>query len=199
MQPRTHRGTTGMGLDLIERTVRHAMQDMDRNGIHPSGDRLCEQLQDYPEGVLRHTRMHLVAGGHVTINTPPDNAWPESDGDPLEGLSEGVARDTLKLRKREIASSKDNNIAICRIMDGKGSLLESLATLTGLSPNAVKMRARQARIKFPDEIDDGRPDELSPEDRRYLQKHYKNRHECQDFLSRIHTAHRRNPDTRTAV
>jgi hypothetical protein len=64
------------------------------------------------------------------------------------------------------------HVALLRIVDGKGSVYDNLATILGSTPKAVKQRVKRARADYKDLERDGPTDELDADDKRYLALRY---------------------------
>lgn len=168
--------TTFRHLTEIHLATLHAIRDMDRAGVYPSGDRLVAALEDYPEDGVRRARHELVAGGLAAVRTPNDG--PDAPEPDCEGVVLSAA-DVPASRPGGLAvdaSSRAWNVALYRVVHGHKGLYAHLSELTGLSVNALKSRVKRVHFEYPpDEVDD--PAAEDEEINRYLAIQYRN---CKD-------------------
>jgi hypothetical protein len=103
-------------------------------------------------------------------------------------------------RERYQHTPRSFNVALLRIVDGKGSTLEHLAEITGLSIDSLKGKIKRARYDYTDEERDGPANDLDSDERRYFARYYgrESDPEVQEFLSRISTCTRQHPDWRSS-
>jgi hypothetical protein len=104
-------------------------------------------------------------------------------------------------KPRQIAKrNRAFNIEILKCLDGKGSLIESLSVLTGLTCDSLKARAKRMRYVATSEELDGPPNRLDGDEMRYLSRVYSRSSdpEVQEFMAKICTCTRKRPDWRSA-
>jgi hypothetical protein len=91
------------------------------------------------------------------------------------------------------------NIALFRIVEGKGSVYQSLAVVLGITPNAVKCRVDDARWRYPSEDLDPEMVGLTAADKKYLAARIAQSEDPAsiEFAAKIHTARRARPDRRS--
>jgi hypothetical protein len=101
--------------------------------------------------------------------------------------------ETKKSSRRE----REFNIALMDIVDGRGSTIDRLAIVTGLTHDSIKARVKRARYDYKD-LPDATP-ELEADEKRYYARLWGNSKnpEVQDFLMRTNACSRRRPDWRS--
>ncbi len=94
------------------------------------------------------------------------------------------------------------NLAVLRIVDGKGSPAANLAVITGMSIDSIKSRACRARYEYTDaqvsEVDGGIA--LDRDERRYMVEYYKSSKDpaVRSWMGEhVNSAPRKRPDCRT--
>ena len=99
--------------------------------------------------------------------------------------------------RRAIRKERSFNIALLKIVDAKGSVLEHLTHITGMSVDSLKGRIKRARFDY-DDVDNGPGYELDNDERRYLARRYGSSEDpsVQDFLSKNTSCTRLRPDWR---
>jgi hypothetical protein len=93
---------------------------------------------------------------------------------------------------------KAYNVALLRIVDGRGALYENLHVLTGLSVDSLKSRVKRARWDYPDGEE---PAVLDGDEKRALSRFYRNSDDpaVRDFLVNINAPPRKRPDWRSSA
>ncbi len=120
----------------------------------------------------------------------------------MEGL-EPIEGETPKRRPSLTYSEVEFNVALWKVVKGKGSLLCNLAVIASfgrnvdVSPDGIKGIVKRVEHEYsPEQIEP--EDELDPADRRYLQKLYGRSDDpaIREFLGSIHSPARSRPDWR---
>ncbi len=85
-------------------------------------------------------------------------------------LGRRKVRRTLLLSQNR---TKEFNVALLDLTDGRGSVVRNLAIVTGMTPDAVKSRVKRARFDYTDEDRDPSAADLDPDESRYFASVYK--------------------------
>lgn len=112
--------------------VLHAAQDMARAGTFPTHDRLCSACRHIDEFEVRNVIYFLMKL----------DRYPEPDGHEDDRVDE--AAEMSRRNPGPPASVRDFNLAVMRVIDGDDPY-GALSTITGLTVNALKIRASHAR------------------------------------------------------
>lgn len=82
---------------------------------------------------------------------------------------------------------KRYNLAIWRLINGKGSATRELAVLTGLTPKAIERRSAKAGQQYSDNELRGEDGGLTYAERKYLEIHYTRSQDpsVHDFVKRL--------------
>lgn len=174
-------------LTETEWAVRHAAADMAKRRMMPTFDRLCESLPGTEEPAIRAAIHELVKLGKFPA--PPE---PKAESR------------TKKVKGRPV-KNKVFNVALWRIVHGKGAIYEALATVTGMTVDALKCRVERAREVYP-------ADELDPDVNRFtlaessqlsraMESYLRRAHDpaVREFADKTFTAKRARPDARSQV
>jgi hypothetical protein len=99
---------------------------------------------------------------------------------------------------RKLSRTKEFNLALLHICNGRGSVVSHLATATGLSVDGIKSRVKRARFDYTDEDRDGPTNVLSSSEARYMSRAYRSSSDpaIQEFLSQLTVCSRVRPDFR---
>jgi hypothetical protein len=108
-------------------------------------------------------------------------------------LASGSRRKNVRA---DFRNSRAFDLALMRLTDGKGSVLENLAAITGLTPDSLKARVKRARYDYVDTPED--VPRLEPSDKRYLQSRWGANTDpaVREWLRGINTSNRLKPDCR---
>lgn len=170
---------------------------LDCQRIYPSGDRLVIEAENVPECDVRRVRSDLVATGQLKIRTPrPEGLGPEPE--PNYDIDDDELPPALVKAASHADRERVINIALYRIVEGKGSVYESLATVMGISPNAAKCRVNHARYAYPSADLDPNAGKFSEADRRYFLKYTKpgESKAVRDWAAGVVAPRRARPDVR---
>jgi len=110
------------------------------------------------------------------MNTISSRNWVEQMFGPEDYDSTPTAAVVGRGRKKpeELARSRRYNLAIWRLLNGKGSAAEEVSILTGLSVDAILKRQWRAENEAAQEELDSCSGVFTDDERRYLSKRYAN-------------------------
>lgn len=97
--------------------------------------------------------------------------------------------------------SKRFNVALFRLVEGKGGIIKNLCDVTGMTEDQIKGRVKRVRYDYKPSDIDPHADELDGADRRYLTKMYaKSKNPAiRAFLGSINAPVRSKPDCRSSA
>ncbi len=164
------------------------------NALNPHAARLSradggldEKTPEPPETV---TLRQLL--DHPPADAPPPPAEPDPESP--ETLA---ALDTVP--PRVVPEGRTFNAAIMKLLDGKGSVLENLSVITGLTKDSLKSRAKRVRYDYADDAIEPAADELDADEKRYYAARYKdsNNPAVREWMAQhVNAPTRRKPDAR---
>ncbi len=98
--------------------------------------------------------------------------------------------------RKVVRRERSFNIALLRIIDGKGSIVENLTQITGMSIDSIKGRVKRARYDYVE--DESEPTILDADERRYLSRYYADSTDprVQEFINQHNACTRVRPDWR---
>jgi hypothetical protein len=177
------------------------MKALDAKGVYPSGDRLCEACENYGEDAVRRARQRIVSTNAYLFKTsPPLEATVDPDpsdyGEWIEDSEGGPP--TFKLG---VDADREFNVALLRIIEGRGSVVRSLSVVTNLSENAIKSRACRVRHDATDAELNPCEGAFEPHDLRYLTAVFKDSKDpaVREFIGTHNAPIRRRPDVRSSA
>lgn len=167
--------------------VLHAAQDMARSGTFPTHDHLCSKLKNIDEFEVR---------GVINLLVKLDR-YPKPSGHEDDRVDQ--AAEMCRRNPGPSVSVRDFNLAVMKIIDGEDPY-RSLSTITGLTVNALRIRASHARgYEDAAEKDEG----LSGVERSYLTRAVERRLEMAhdpavaEFAGKSLAARRAHPSRRS--
>lgn len=167
--------------------VLHAAQDIARKGQVPTHDRLCSACKHIDEFEVRSIIHFLIKLGRFPVPTD------------LEEPSTDEAAEMCRRKPGPPASVREFNLAIMHIIDDDDPY-GALSVITGLTVNALKIRASLAR-SYTESLPEHTA--LSGHERSYLTRAVERRLETAhdpavaEFAGRCMSARRANPSRRS--
>ncbi len=155
----------------LEWSAFHAMQDMDRVGVYPSGRLLACRFDDHAPAAVLAARSKLLGSGLLALETAPEAEAPYAESftaPPPHCESEPIA---LAGRKVDLEARK-YNVALYRIVQGEPGVVSHLGVVTGLSEDSIKQRVARVRHEYPPEELDPYHGRLSPDEMAHLSRAY---------------------------
>jgi len=142
-----------------------------------------------------------VDSGQVDIKTPSDSRSAEPDAYADDEPADFTGAIPVLTPELESYQGRSFNVALYRIINGKGGVIKSLSVITGLSPQAIKSRIARVRVSYADQEVDLYANDLEPDEARYMQAHYKDFDDpaVRDFIQAHAAPLRRRPDVRSSA
>lgn len=186
-------------LTPIELLVWHAACRLDRRGTFPSAERLVDVCEDVGERDVRRAHLNLKSWGFLESVTSDDSPEGHVEPSPHEFHEPTVPYVPSQPHPLGIdTSSRPYNLALWRVVDGRGNRIRALSVLTGLSECAITKRCQKIRHNHAPKEADEAGEGLTIDERRAVAHQYRKSTDpaVREFLDRVTTADRAHPDRR---